>query len=96
MMNYSPNTSRCSCAGACSRGLLFSQSLARLSDSKRISRSLASNCLLDLSIIVNVLFQVWHFSLSTEDLALMDKLDKSEENQNTMAGGLREHDPDFY
>ena len=45
---------------------------------------------------VNVLFQVWHFSLSPEDLALMDKLDKSEENQNTMAGWLREHDPDFY
>jgi len=40
--------------------------------------------------------KVWHFSLSPEDLALMDKLDKSEENQNTMAGWLREHDPDFY
>jgi len=40
--------------------------------------------------------QVWDFSLSLEDLALIDKLDKGQENQNTMAGWLREHDPDFY
>jgi len=40
--------------------------------------------------------KVWDFSLSAEDLALIDKLDKGEENQNTMAGWLREHDPDFY
>ena len=38
----------------------------------------------------------WDFSLSLEDLALIDKLDKGQENQNTMAGWLREHDPDFY
>ena len=40
--------------------------------------------------------EVWHFSLSAEDLALIAKLDRSQENQNTMAGWLREHDPDFY
>merc|ERR550517_1522286 len=40
--------------------------------------------------------KVWDFSLSAEDLALIDKLDKGEESQNTMAGWLREHDPDFY
>jgi len=40
--------------------------------------------------------KVWNFSLSPEDLALMEKLDKSQASQNTMAGWLREHDPDFY
>jgi len=40
--------------------------------------------------------KVWDFSLSPEDLALMEKMNKSQENQNTMAGWLREHDPDFY
>ena len=26
----------------------------------------------------------------------LDDLNKAEENQNTMAGWLREHDPDYY
>lgn len=40
--------------------------------------------------------EVWHFSLSPEDMSLIDELDKSQKDQNTMAGWLREHDPNFY
>lgn len=39
---------------------------------------------------------LWSFKLSQEDMAALDGLDRSEEGQNTMAGWLREHDPDFY
>ena len=39
---------------------------------------------------------LWTFKLSPEDMAALDGLDSSEEGQNTMAGWLREHDPDFY
>ena len=73
--------------------MLFCPSLAGLSDSKRISRFLAK---LPVNDVLENTLKVWDFSLSTEDLALIDKLDKGEENQNTMAGWLREHDPDFY
>ena len=66
---------------------------------ERESQGLAKLCGQLSTLPVNVLkntWQVWDFSLSAEDLALIDKLDKDEEKQNTMAGWLREHDPDFY
>lgn len=39
---------------------------------------------------------LWDFKLDKEDLELLRGLDTSQEGQNTMAGWLREHDPDFY
>jgi len=39
---------------------------------------------------------VWSFKLSAEDMTELDNLNKAERNQNTMAGWLREHDPDYY
>jgi diketogulonate reductase-like aldo/keto reductase len=39
---------------------------------------------------------IWHFKLSDSDMEELDALDRSKEGQNTMAGWLREHDPDFY
>jgi len=40
--------------------------------------------------------QVYDFKLSSEEMSLLDALHQGEENQNTMVGWLREHDPDFY
>jgi len=39
---------------------------------------------------------IWSFKLEKEDMEELDSLDTSKEGQNTMAGWLREHDPDFY
>ena len=39
---------------------------------------------------------VWSFKLSDEDMMKLSSCDKSVQGQNTMAGWLREHDPDFY
>jgi len=40
--------------------------------------------------------QVYDFKLTEEDMKSLDDLNQGEENQNTMVGWLREHDPDFY
>ena len=40
--------------------------------------------------------QVWSFKLSEEDMSALDGMDSSQPGQNTMAGWLREHDPDYY
>jgi diketogulonate reductase-like aldo/keto reductase len=39
---------------------------------------------------------IWDFKLSQEEMDQLDALDRSTADQNTMAGWLREHDPDFY
>jgi len=39
---------------------------------------------------------VWDFKIEIEDMDILDNLNTGEEDQNTMAGWLREHDPDFY
>jgi len=39
---------------------------------------------------------IWGFKLEKEDMDELDSLDESKEGQNTMAGWLREHDPDYY
>ena len=39
---------------------------------------------------------IWSFKLSEEDMLKLNSCDKSVKGQNTMAGWLREHDPDFY
>ena len=39
---------------------------------------------------------IWNFSLTEEDMMKLNGCDKSVKGQNTMAGWLREHDPDFY
>ena len=39
---------------------------------------------------------IWSFKLSEEDMLKLSSCDKSVKGQNTMAGWLREHDPDFY
>jgi hypothetical protein len=39
---------------------------------------------------------IWDFKLSQQDMEKLDALDRSTPDQNTMAGWLREHDPDFY
>ena len=39
---------------------------------------------------------VWDFKIEMEDMDILDNLNTGEEDQNTMAGWLREHDPDFY
>jgi len=39
---------------------------------------------------------IWDFKLAKEDMSELDSLDQSKEGQNTMAGWLREWDPDFY
>jgi len=39
---------------------------------------------------------IWGFKLSKEDMEELDSLDKSKKGQNTMAGWLREQDPDYY
>ena len=40
--------------------------------------------------------EIWNFKLDAEEMRSLDSLDQSEPGQNTMAGWLREHDPDFY
>eukprot|EP00088_Acartia_fossae_P020714 TRINITY_DN22258_c0_g1_i4.p1 TRINITY_DN22258_c0_g1~~TRINITY_DN22258_c0_g1_i4.p1 ORF type:complete len:213 (-),score=25.73 TRINITY_DN22258_c0_g1_i4:437-985(-) len=40
--------------------------------------------------------EIFDFKLSQEDMKALDSLHQGEENQNTMVGWLREHDPDFY
>lgn len=39
---------------------------------------------------------IWGFKLDKDDMGELDNLDKSKEGQNTMAGWLRENDPDYY
>ena len=39
---------------------------------------------------------IWDFKLTGEEMEQLDALDRTTEGQNTMAGWLREHDPDFY
>lgn len=39
---------------------------------------------------------LWNFSLSESEMRSLDSLDRSCEGQNTMAGWLREQDPDYY
>jgi len=39
---------------------------------------------------------IWGFKLSQDDMKDLDDLNQGKEGQNTMAGWLREHDPDFY
>ena len=39
---------------------------------------------------------IWSFKLSEDDMLNLSSCDKSVKGQNTMAGWLREHDPDFY
>jgi diketogulonate reductase-like aldo/keto reductase len=39
---------------------------------------------------------IWDFKLSQQDMEKLNALDRSTPDQNTMAGWLREHDPDFY
>jgi len=39
---------------------------------------------------------IWRFKLSEEEMTKISSCDKSVPGQNTMAGWLREHDPDFY
>ena len=39
---------------------------------------------------------LWNFKLTKEEMRSLDDLDRSVEGQNTMAGWLREHDPDYY
>ena len=40
--------------------------------------------------------ELWSFKLTEEEMRSLDSLDRSCEGQNTMAGWLREHDPDYY
>lgn len=40
--------------------------------------------------------ELWGFKLGKEEMDALDGLDRSVDGQNTMAGWLREHDPDFY
>ena len=40
--------------------------------------------------------EIWNFKLDADEMRSLDSLDQSEQGQNTMAGWLREHDPDFY
>jgi len=39
---------------------------------------------------------IWNFKLSQQDMMSLGKLETASNSQNTMAGWLREHDPDFY
>ena len=39
---------------------------------------------------------VWNFKLETSDMEKINNLNTGEDNQNTMAGWLREQDPDYY
>ena len=39
---------------------------------------------------------VWDFKIDSEDMDVLDNLNTADKDQNTMAGWLREHDPDFY
>ena len=39
---------------------------------------------------------IWDFKLDAEEMRSLDNLDQGQPGQNTMAGWLREHDPDFY
>ena len=41
-------------------------------------------------------FDIWHFKIAQEDMSVLDGMNNAKENQNTMAGWLREHDPDYY
>ena len=40
--------------------------------------------------------EIWDFKLDAEEMRSLDNLDQGQPGQNTMAGWLREHDPDFY